>query len=41
VAIAYEKFIARAEPGDKDIEAARRYVTQHRPTPSPAKPKPR
>jgi hypothetical protein len=41
VAIAYEKFIARAEPNDKDVEAARRYVSQHRPAASPAKPKPR
>jgi hypothetical protein len=30
VAIAYEKFVERAEPSDVDLPAARRYVEQHR-----------
>ena len=31
VAIAYEKFVERADPTDVDLAAARRYVEEHRP----------
>ena len=30
VALAYEKFVERAEPDDKDLPAARQYIEQHR-----------
>ena len=35
VAIAYEKFVARAEATDADLETARKYVEQHRTAPAP------
>jgi hypothetical protein len=35
VALAYEKFVERAEPDDKDVPAARQYVEQHRPAKRP------
>jgi hypothetical protein len=31
IAIAYEKFVERADAGDKDLPVARQYVEQHRP----------
>jgi hypothetical protein len=31
VALAYETFVERADPDDKDVPAARQYVEQHRP----------
>jgi hypothetical protein len=33
VALAFEKFVERADPDDKDVPAARQYVEQHRPGP--------
>jgi hypothetical protein len=38
VAYAYQRFIERAPPDDKDIEAARGYVQRHAPPKSPIKP---
>jgi hypothetical protein len=37
IAVAFEKFVERAEPDDKDLAAARRYVEQHRTSRGPAR----
>jgi hypothetical protein len=35
VAVAYEKYVERADPTDTDLPAARGYVNQHRPHKKP------